>query len=396
MKKFRLATLTIGFACGFVFLLYPAAAHSSAEPGATVRNVFGPGVGVGANQCRGACGGGCPRSCGVRANFECAGDTKLRRVQTFTCGTNLGCREHDDCLDNCLLNEPQSPDCQRQCDTAVVEQYGFENATPWLLGKGPYDGQITFEYTRHGPAELEPAYRCPAGSNRQCDGGYICIGPHGHSIVPVFDSYPAAKAGAMQVSQLRAGPFCKNGDNRVCENSDTIRIVGDARCSGGACTRFGIEFDYRNGDPTAPLKCSSSTRGGDGDFIGDLIKLGGDATASRDAATGGPKQDDGMAQLLGLFGKVIASADSPEDLQVSMTTLDEHGNPDESKRVGSGVGDAPAPIPSSVELPAGSGHLIVPMFQLAANSKSGTAKERRITCTHKGEPVLETVFVLQH
>jgi hypothetical protein len=35
------------------------------------------------------------------------------------------------------------------------------------------------------------------------------------------------------------------------------------------------------------------------------------------------------------------------------------------------------------------------MYQLAASSKPGVVKERRITCTHKGEPVLETIFVLQ-
>lgn len=396
MNKLAPLVLVIGFALGLTLALNSIVAQSSAEPGATVRNVFGPDVGLGANQCRGACGGDCPRSCTVEVSFECVVDAKLRRVQAFTCGTHQGCREHDSCLDNCLLNNPESRDCQPQCDAEAMKKYGFENATPWLLGKGPYDGQITFEYTRHAPAELEPAYGCPPGSKRQCDGGKVCVGPNGHSIAPVFDSYPAASASAMQISLLRVGPFCKNGGNRVCEHSDTIRVVGDATCPGGACTRFGIEFDYRNGDPAVPLECRTSTRGGDADFIGDLIKLGGDAVASRDAASGEPKEEDGLGQLLSMFGKVIASADSPEDLQVTITPLDEQGNPDESKRVGSGAGGAPAPIPNSVDLPATNGHLIVPMYQLAASSKPGTVKERRITCTHKGEPVLETVFVLQH
>jgi hypothetical protein len=91
---------------------------------------------------------------------------------------------------------------------------------------------------------------------------------------------------------------------------------------------------------------------------------------------------------------VIASGDSPEDVQISMTVLDENGNPDESKRVGSEPSNGPAPIPRSIDLPALSGHLFVPMYQLAASSKPGTVKERRITCTHKGQPVLETIFVL--
>ncbi len=50
---------------------------------------------------------------------------------------------------------------------------------------------------------------------------------------------------------------------------------------------------------------------------------------------------------------------------------------------------------SSIDLPAANGHLVVPMYQLAASAKPGVVKERRVTCRHKGQPVLETVFVLQ-
>jgi hypothetical protein len=46
-------------------------------------------------------------------------------------------------------------------------------------------------------------------------------------------------------------------------------------------------------------------------------------------------------------------------------------------------------------LSAASGHLFVPMYQLAASSTPGVVKERRVTCTHRGDPVLETVFILQ-
>jgi hypothetical protein len=397
MNKRYFAPLGIALAIIIALLmLNPIAATASAEPGATVRNAFGPDVGLGANQCRGACGGGCPSSCTIEVSYECAGEIQLRRVEAISCGTHEGCREHDDCLDNCLINNPGSQDCQPQCDAAAMQTYGFEKASPWLLGKGPYDGQITFEYTRHAPAELEPAYRCPPGAIRQCGKDAPCANPRdGSPVDAIFDSYPAANASAMHISGFRAGPLC-DAQDRVCEQSLDIRVAGEDTCNSGRCTRFGMEFDYRNADPGAPLECKTSTRGGDGDFIGDLLKLGGDAIAERDAASGGPAKDDGMGQLLGMFGKIIASADSPEDLQVSMTTLDEHGNPDESKRVGSSTGTTPAPIPSSVDLPAQNGRLIVPMYQLAASAKPGTVKERRVTCTHKGEPVLETVFVLQH
>jgi len=370
-------------------------AHAAAEAGATVRNQFGPDVGLGANQCRGACGGGCPSSCAVAVHFECAGGADLRRVEAFTCGTHQGCREHDDCLDNCLRTNPTSPDCQPQCDATAMEKYGFENATPWLLGKGPYDGETTFEYTRQGPAAPEPVYRCPPGATRQCEGDASCVDSDGQVVDAVFASFAGANAGAMRISGLRAGPLCADGD-RVCEQALTIRVAGEDSCAGGPCTRFGMEFDYDNADPGSPLECRTSTRGGDDDFIGGLIKLGGDAIAERNEATGGPAPDDGMGQLLGAFSKVIASADSPEDLQVSMAALDEQGNPIESTRVGSTPADGPAPIPASVDVPAASGHLFVPMYQLTASSSPGTVKERRLTCTHRGEPVLETVFVLQH
>jgi len=101
-----------------------------------------------------------------------------------------------------------------------------------------------------------------------------------------------------------------------------------------------------------------------------------------------------MAQLLGMFSQVLASADSPEDLQINMAPLDADGNPIESQRVGSVPRDGLPPVPRSVDLPGATGHLFIPMYQLADASISGPGKERRISCTHKGEPVLETTFRL--
>jgi hypothetical protein len=405
VDKKRPQILAFGLTIFLLVALQPFAAHASAKPGATVRNEFGPDVGLSANQCRGACGGGCPKSCSIEVSFDCMGSSQLRRVEAFTCGTHKGCREHDDCLDTCLQKNPDSRDCQAQCDATAMQLYGFEFSTSWALGKGPYDGESTFEYTRHGPTELEPAYRCPEGAQRQCGDSGSCIAANGSPLDPVFDAYPAAKNNGMRISALRAGPLCAGGADKVCEQSMNIRMTGNETCARGSCTRFGMEFDYVNADPSAPLECATSTRGGEDDFVGDLIKLGGDALSTRSGSTGnsgdtvtassGGEDGDGMAQLLGMFGKVIASADSPEDVQISMTVFDENGNPDESKRVGSEPSNGPAPIPRSIDLPAVSGHLVVPMYQLAASSKPGVVKERRVTCTHKGQPVLETIFVLQ-
>jgi len=40
------------------------------------------------------------------------------------------------------------------------------------------------------------------------------------------------------------------------------------------------------------------------------------------------------------------------------------------------------------------GHLFVPMYQLASSMKRGEVKERRVRCTHKNAPVLDTTFRL--
>jgi hypothetical protein len=394
MSRQGTAALAIGLAILVSLTLNPTTVNASAEPGATVRNVFGPDVGMGANQCRGACGGGCPDSCSIQVAYECMGSSRLRRVEAFSCGTHPGCREHDDCLDECLASNPQSGDCGSQCDARAMQDYGLESSASWMLGDGPYDGAITFEYTRHAPAALEPAYHCPGDAKRQCGESAGCIAASGDRVDPVFESYPQGKKGAMQISGFRAGPLCSRDNNSVCEHTENIRVTGADTCSRGRCTRFGMEFDYRNADPTAPLECSTSTRGGDDDFVGDLLKLGGDALTTR-TGNSSADQEDGMATLLGVFGKVLASADSPEDVNISMAPLGEDGKPIESQRVGTGYGDGPPPIPRSIELPEVSGHLFVPMYQLADSMKDGAVKERRISCTHLGDPVLETVVRLQ-
>ena len=51
---------------------------------------------------------------------------------------------------------------------------------------------------------------------------------------------------------------------------------------------------------------------------------------------------------------------------------------------------------SPLNTPAERGHLLEPMYQPVPSDRAGTVKERRVTCTHRGEPVPETVFVMQH
>ena len=272
-----------------------------------------------------------------------------------------------------------------------MERFGFESSASWLIGGGPYDGKATFEYTRNGPAAPEPAYRCPTGATRQCGDSAVCTAADGRSVDPVFDTYPSASTNAMRVSDFSSGLVC---GEKVCQQTANIEVYGEDSCPGGSCTRFGMEFDFTNADPATPLECTTSTSGGDSDFIGGLLKQSGDAMNSRGGGAE-PSGEDGMAELLGMFGKVLASADSPEDVNISMAPLDENGNPIESQRVGSTPRDGPPPIPNTINLPAKSGHLFVPMYQLADGMTGGQVKERKISCTHQGTPVLETVFRLQ-
>jgi len=368
-----------------------ALANWSVAPGAEVRNAFGVQAGSRAHQCPGACGAGCTDQCEKSVTYECVDADRLRRVVTYACGTHAGCRVHDDCLDACLDSKAVGGDCQSKCDTEVVQQYGAESALSWLRGGGPYDGQVSYQYTRDAAGALEPAYRCPAGATRQCAGMVGCIAANNTPVDPVFDSYPTGP-GAMQISEFRSGPAC---GERVCATGFDIPVSGTEECVGGNCTRFGMEFDYRNADPSAPLECSTSTSGGEDDFIGGLLKLGGDAMVTRaDPSASDGQGQDGMAEMLGMFAKVLASGDSPEDVNVSIAPLDEQGRPIESQRVGSTPSNGLPPIPRTVDIPAAKGHLFVPMYQLTEGMQPGEVKERRVRCTHKGEPVLETLFRL--
>lgn len=369
-------------------LLLPAAAPAqwSAQPGDTVRNAFGPMPGTQGSMCRGACGKGCPDVCNEAVAFECLDAGRMRRVVSYTCRTHQGCRDHDDCLDACRQNA-HGLDCDTYCHTEIIEAWGLEQAASWAIGSGPFDqAPIRFEYTQHSPGVHEPAFQCPEGARFECSSGLgRCLAASGAAVEPVFDSYPAAGPGAMRVSGFRSGRLC---GERVCEQASLIKVTGQDTCERGRCTRYGVEFDYRNANPALPLECSASTTGG-GDFVGNLLKETADAMPQQ----GENPEADGMAQLLGLFQQVLKSADVPEDVQISMAPLDEAGNPIESQRVGPGT-DFVQSVPKSIAVPAASGRLLVPMYQLAGLSDTSD-RVREIRCTHNGLPVFEVAFKLQ-
>jgi hypothetical protein len=192
----------------------------------------------------------------------------------------------------------------------------------------------------------------------------------------------------MRISGFRAGRLC--GDH-VCEQTTDIRVTGQDSCQRGSCTRYGMEFDYANADPSMPLECATSTTGGKKDFVGDLVVKGLSAMPERE---GDPTEGEhGMRVLLGVFKKVVESADSPEDVRITMAPLGPDGKPIESQRVGTGPEAGPPSTPRIVDITTPSGHLVVPMYQLADGAEDGPLV-REIRCSHKGTPVLETSFRL--
>lgn len=384
----RVSAGLYALACLAVLIPGLLMAQWAANPGDKVRNAFGPQYGeAGVSICRGACGLGCPGSCKVRSSYECLDSERMLRVTTYICGTHQGCRDHDDCLDKCRVEQVESFDCERHCDNEAVSAHGLQNSMSWGAGNGPFDGPpILFEYTRERPDGLEVAVRCPEGSQLQCDGVKgQCVASGGASVDPVFDSYPAAGAGAMRISGFRAGRLC--GDS-VCEQATVIRITGQDSCERGPCTRYGVEFDYVNADPAAPLECTGEVTAG-GDFLGNMLKRAADSAPQMGDGSG----EDGMAELMGMFQQVLKSADTPEDVQISMAPLDEHGNPIESQRVGNTY-SGPASVPRTVAIPSASGHMVVPMYQLMGINSPPEA--RHVRCSHKGIPVLEVAFQLQY
>jgi len=392
------ARRTIGLlvvAVGALLLSPSTEAQWAADPGETKRNAFGPLRGDKASICRGACGAGCPDSCESDVFFECTGSTQLRRVETLQCGTHRGCREHDDCLDACAERGTDQLECKSSCHQEAVESFGFTDATSWASGGGPYDGPpIVFEYTLDTPGANEAAYRCPEGARRTCgDSAGRCLTADGEPTEPIFDGYPSAAAGAMRIADFRSGKLC---GFQVCEQSSEIQVTGKDDCTRDGrqtpCTRYGVEFDYRSADPSAPLECSTVTTGGERDFIGDLVVKGLEAMPERENVEG-EEEEDGMRALMGMFKKVVESADRPEDVRISMAPLGEDGKPDESRRVGSSPDAGPPSTPRIVKINAPSGHLVVPMYEFAGEP-GAKPMEREIRCSHKGVPVFEATFHL--
>lgn len=372
-----------------VLLQSESVAQWSASPGETVRNAFGPAKNQGAPVCRGACGMDCPSSCEQEVEFECAGAGTLIRVQSNSCGTHQGCRQHDDCLDRCSQEHSEAYDCQAECHAEAVNDWGLEMAGSWAIGGGPYDGDpIKFEYTMDIPGGAEAVYRCPQGARQECTPTLDGCRAGDKPVEPVFDSFAGGGPGIVRVTGFRSGRVCTMGGqpSSVCQPTVDIEVTGRDYCTQSegkqSCTWYGFELDYFDANPAEPLICHSSAA--DEDFLGGIV--------SKVIKSSSADTDSDMGRLLGELQEGLNSGKSMDQVfsGISITTED-------GETLG---GEKPTQVfpepgvPTEVALNGVSGHLFVPMFELRNSSPPGTSVEHLVRCSQQGKPVVETTFRL--
>ena len=118
-----------------------------------------PGIPSG-SLCRGACGADCETCHHEHEHYECekVGNRHIWWVypQYETCGTHLGCRNHDACYDWCAdkYNEKGKlgvilGPCHRLCDFECVCDYNLPQCVGWIGGGKPHDGTMVFSDKPH-------------------------------------------------------------------------------------------------------------------------------------------------------------------------------------------------------------------------------------------------------
>jgi hypothetical protein len=130
-----------------------------------------PGIASG-SECRGACGADCPSTCmQMPTQRECVsageGCNYMCTYAVQQCGTNEGCRKHDDCYDACAEQDELTLPligglCHRNCDFGCVIGNGFSGVfcPLWLAGLPPYDSFITYSMLTSADG---PFQECPLG-----------------------------------------------------------------------------------------------------------------------------------------------------------------------------------------------------------------------------------------
>ncbi len=118
-----------------------------------------PGIPSG-SLCRGACGADCETCQHEREHYECekVGNRHIWWAYPHyeTCGTHLGCRNHDACYDWCAdkYNEKGKlgvilGPCHRLCDFECICNYNTPQCVGWIGGGKPHDGTMVFSDKPH-------------------------------------------------------------------------------------------------------------------------------------------------------------------------------------------------------------------------------------------------------
>lgn len=110
-----------------------------------------PGIASG-SLCRGACGPDCPTTCRSGTpvteclewqTADCRWHAKVCTYPVRECGSHAGCRDHDDCYDDCAT--ALFPfGCRRICDKKCSDDYDAGTCLGWANGNGPYDSWISY------------------------------------------------------------------------------------------------------------------------------------------------------------------------------------------------------------------------------------------------------------
>jgi outer membrane protein OmpA-like peptidoglycan-associated protein len=106
--------------------------------------------------CRGACGPNCPTTCTPLPNRKvCVDDAagachwEFEYPGVISCGSHLGCRNHDACYDRCAAASGETDlcplgTCHCGCDVDCISDFGVSNCNSWRTGGGPFDSFLTF------------------------------------------------------------------------------------------------------------------------------------------------------------------------------------------------------------------------------------------------------------